>query len=121
MEFTEDETLKEYANKHVHCLRKTLLRDKDEWTCFSCGNKVMKGKIELTKIQRNENFVSWAKYADKRDFMCLHMFNKKIEGEDFNEFFVVLSFLKENKLNNESEVVENKKKHERRIWTNLFF
>ena len=54
MELSEDEFFKKYAKHCGHCNRNTLLPFEYEWTCFSCGNNVIKRKQELSQIQRKK-------------------------------------------------------------------
>ena len=54
MELTEDEIIQNYAKKCGHCNRNTLLQYEHEFTCFSCGYKVIKRKHELSQIQRKK-------------------------------------------------------------------
>ena len=59
MELSEDEIIKKYAKQCGHCSRNTLLPYKYEWTCVSCGYNVIKGKHELSKLQRKQiNFIN---------------------------------------------------------------
>ena len=58
MELTEDHIIKKYAKRCGHCNRNTLLLYEYEWTCFSCGYNVNKGKLELSKMQRKKLILS---------------------------------------------------------------
>ena len=50
----KDEIIKK-SDKHCgHCSRNTLLTYEYEWTCVSCGYKVIKRKHQLSKIQRRK-------------------------------------------------------------------
>ena len=55
MELTEDEIIQKYAKRCGHCSRNTLLPYEDEYTCISCGYKVIRRKHEISKIQRKKN------------------------------------------------------------------
>ena len=46
--------IEKYGKKCGHCLRITLLPYEYEWTCISCGCKVIKTKLELSKVQRKK-------------------------------------------------------------------
>ena len=54
MELTEDEILQKYAKNCGHCNRKTLLPYEYEYTGFSCGFNVNKGKNELSKYNERK-------------------------------------------------------------------
>ena len=54
MELTEDEIVQKDGKHCGHCNRKTLLPYEYEFTCFSCGYNVIKGKHELSKTQRKK-------------------------------------------------------------------
>ena len=54
MELTEDEPIKKNSKYCGHCNRNTLLPYDFEFTCISCGYNVIKGKHELSKIQRKK-------------------------------------------------------------------
>ena len=43
---------KKHAKRCGHCNRNTILPYKYEFTCVSCGFNLIKGKHELSKIQR---------------------------------------------------------------------
>ena len=60
----------EKYGKHCgHCNRNTFLPYEYDFTCFSCGYNVIKGKHELSKIQRNKNnFINRLKYAELKIF-----------------------------------------------------
>ena len=103
MELTEDEILKKYDKKCLHCNRNMLLPYEYEWSCFSCGYNVIKRKNELSKIQRKKiNFINRLKYAEVKIFsICVGLY-KIYEGDDYDKIYKVLSTLKnkKSKINN---------------------
>ena len=54
MELTEDEIFEKNGKNCGHCNRNTLLPYEYEFTCFSCGYKVIERKHELFKKQRKK-------------------------------------------------------------------
>ena len=90
MELTEDEIIQKYGKKCGHCNRNTLLPYEDEWTCLSCGFKLIKRKHELSKIQRKKiNFINRLKYAEhKISCVCVDVY-QIYEGNDYNKLFEV--------------------------------
>ena len=57
MELTEDEFFQIYGRKCMHCTRNTILPYQYEWTCFSCGYKVIKRKNELTNSTKKNKLL----------------------------------------------------------------
>ena len=69
MEIPQDEIIQSYAKNCGHCNRNILCPYPYEFTCFSCGYKVIKGKHELSKKQRKKiNFINRLKYAEQKIF-----------------------------------------------------
>ena len=58
MELTEDEIIQKYGKNCGHCNRNTLLPYEYTFTCVSCGYNIIRGKHELSKIQRKKNFMN---------------------------------------------------------------
>ena len=54
MKLTEDENIQKYGKNCGYCNRNTLLSHEYEETCLTCGFKVNKRKIELSKKQRKK-------------------------------------------------------------------
>ena len=52
MESTDDQIFEKHAKQCRPCLRHTLRPYEHEFTCFACGDNVIKRKNELSKIQR---------------------------------------------------------------------
>ena len=58
MQLPEDEIIEKNGKQCGNCNRKTLLPYEYEFTCMSCGYNVIKGKHELSKIQRKKIFIN---------------------------------------------------------------
>ena len=99
MELTEDEIIGKNGKRCGHCDRNTLLPNKYEFICFSCGYNVNKRKQDFSKIQRKKtNFINRLKYAEVKLFsICVDIY-KIYEGADFDKIYEVLSPLKNEKL-----------------------
>ena len=107
MELTEDEIIKKYAKNCGHCRRNTLVPYEYEYTCFSCGYKVIKRKDELSKIQRKKiNFMNRLKNAEQKIFcICIDLY-KIYEGDNYDEIYKILSTLKNKKLKINNILIE---------------
>ena len=107
MNLSEDQIIEKYAKKCGHCNRNTLLPYEYEYTCFLCGNNVIKRKNKLSKIQRKKiNFINRLKYA-KQKIICICIDVYKIyEGNDYGEIYKVLSILKNKKLKINNILIE---------------
>ena len=93
---TEDEIIEKHGTLCKHCNRNTLLPYENEWSCFSCGYNVIKGKHEVAKIQRKK-FINRLKYAEQKIFcMCVDVY-KIYEGNDYDKIYDVLTTLKNKK------------------------
>ena len=69
MELSEDEIYEKHGEHCGHCDWNTLLPFECEWTCISCRFNLIKGKPELSKIQRkNINFIVRLKFAEHNFF-----------------------------------------------------
>ena len=51
MQLSEDEVIEQIAKQCGHCSRDALLPYEREFTCVSCGYKIIKRKNHLSKIQ----------------------------------------------------------------------
>ena len=99
MNLSEDQTIERYGKKCEHCNRNTLLPYEYQFTCFSCGFKIIKRKHELSKRQRKKiNFINRLNYAELKIFcICVDVY-KFYEGDDYAKIYEVLSTLKNKKL-----------------------
>ena len=107
MELTEDEIIEKNAKKCLHCNRNTLVPYEYEFTCFSCGDNVIKRKNELSKIQREKiNFINRLNYAEQEIFCICKDVYKNYEAIDDDEIYKVLSRLKSKKLKTNKILIE---------------
>ena len=94
MEITQHEKIKKYGKHCGHCNRNTLLPYEYEFTCFTCGYNVIKGKHDRSKIQRkkpNSNICS--KYAEQKFFCICVDVNKNYESNGYDNLYEILSTL----------------------------
>ena len=109
MELTEDEIIEKYVKRCGHCNRNALLPYEYEITCIVCGYDVNKRIHELSKIQKEINFINRLKYAEVKMFsICVDVY-KVYEGDDFDELYKVLSTLKDKKLKINNILIEKYK------------
>ena len=76
MQLSGEENIKKYAKQCLNCNQNTLLPYEYEYTCSSCGYKVIKRKHDLSKNQRKQiNFINRLKYAEPRIFcICVDIY-----------------------------------------------
>ena len=107
MNLSEDEIIQKYAKKCLHCNRNMLLPYEYEYTCISCGFKVIKRKNELSKIQRKKiNFINRLKYAEQKIFCICRDVYKIYDGYNYDEIYKILSTLKNKKLKINNILIE---------------
>ena len=88
-------------------MRNTLLIYEYEFSFVAYGYNVLKRRHELTKLDRKEiNFITRIKYAEQKTFcICIDVY-QIYQGDDFNEFFNVLTKFKIKKLKINNILVE---------------
>ena len=98
MEFSEDQFIQIYAKKCGHCSPNMLFSYEYEFTCFSCGDNVIKRKRQLSEISRKKiNFINRLKYAEHEIFYVFTDVYKTYEAEDFDKIYKALSKIKNKK------------------------
>ena len=53
MRVSDDEFIGGFSEQCVHCVRSTLLRQENKWSCFSCGYSIKQKLNSQTTKEKN--------------------------------------------------------------------